>query len=209
MESIADVGGKGAMSAAGRLEPLDWQAYLDGEERADRKHEYVFGQVYAMAGGRVQHNRIAKNAISALDRRLAGSPCEVFGSDQKVRVRSDGGFCFYYPDAMVVCGATDPDAVFLDNPVVIVEVLSPSTRRIDEGEKKAGYLTIPSLGAYVLVDSERPGVVVWRRRGEEFQRETYADLGAAVALPEIDVTLPLGEAYANVEWPKEPSGNEM
>jgi Uma2 family endonuclease len=208
MKSIVELGGKGAMSAAGRLEPLDWRTYLDGEERAERKHEYVFGHVYAMAGGRMRHNLIASNVLVAVGRRLERGPCRAFGSDMKVHVLVEQGHCFYYPDVVVDCGPHDPESVYTDHPTVIVEVLSPSTRRIDEGEKKAGYLTIPSLAAYVLVDSEQPGVVVWRRAGETFKRETYADLGASIALPGVDVTLPLSEVCANVTWPTQPADEE-
>jgi Uma2 family endonuclease len=177
------VGGEGTMSAAGRLEPLDWEAYLEGEERAERKHEYQFGDLYAMAEAPRQHQRIVGNIYHALRRQLDGSPCEPFSSEMKVRIRAAEGFCFYYPDVAVECGAHDAHSAFTDDPVVIVEVLSASTRRIDEREKKAAYLTIPSLAA-------------------------YAEPSAGVALPEIGATLPLEEVYAKVEWEKEQAEEE-
>src|SRR5947209_5087464 len=127
--------GSDRMSAAGRWKPLDWEAYLDGEERAQRKHEYVYGAVYAMAGGRIQHARIASNILAAIHRRLPAGTCEVFNSDVKIRIRNEKGVCFYYPDVSVVCDSNPPDLVYQDEPVVVVEVLSPSTRRIDESEK--------------------------------------------------------------------------
>jgi Uma2 family endonuclease len=197
------------MSAADRLEPLNWETYLAGEEHAERKHEYVNGFVYAMAGGRIQHHRLASNVLTALSRRLGSGRCEAFNSDLKVRIRTENGVRFYYPDCTVVCEASDPDAVYVDNPVVVVEVMSRSTRRIDEGEKREGYLSLPSLAAYVLVDSERVGVAVWRRRDDEFKPESFVELSASVSLPEIGVELPLAEVYANVTWPVEtPEGDD-
>jgi Uma2 family endonuclease len=196
------------MSAAGRLKPLDWEAYLVGEERAERKHEYVNGFVYAMAGGRIQHHRLASNVLAALSRRLGSGRCEAFNSDLKVQIRSEKGIRFYYPDCTVVCDADDPDAVFVDRPIVVVEVMSRSTRRIDEGEKREGYLSLPSLAAYVMVDSERVGVAVWRRQGNDFKSEAFLDLNASVPLPEINVELPMAEIYSNVTWPAEPPEKE-
>ena len=193
------------MTAAGRLQPLDWQAYLEGEERAKHKHEYVCGYVYAMAGAKYQHNRIASNALFALRLRLQDSPCEVVGSDQKVRIRNADGYSFFYPDCMVVCGPKNPDLPYSDDPAVIVEVLSTSTRRIDEGEKRRAYLTIPSLAVYLLVDSERAEAALWRRSGTEFKHEVFVDPSASIPLPEIGVSLPIAELYANVEWrPSDP-----
>jgi Uma2 family endonuclease len=195
--------GSSPMTAAGRMQPLEWQAYLDGEERAQHKHEYVCGFVYAMAGAKYQHNRIASNLLIAIGRRLQ-SPCEVVGSDQKVRIRTSFGYRFYYPDCTVVCGKQDPELPYSDNPTVVVEVLSPSTRRLDEGEKREGYLAIPSLAAYLLVDSERAEAALWRRHGAEFKKEIFEGTDASIPLPEIDMSLPLAEVYANVEWREEP-----
>jgi len=196
------------MSAAGRLKSLDWEAYLAGEERAKRKHEYVYGAVYARAGGPIRHGMISSNILIAVGRRLSSGPCRAFNSDVKVRIRNEKGTCFYYPDAFVVYDSNPPDLVYQDKPVVVVEVLSPSTRRIDEREKNDGYLSVPSLAAYLLVESDQAGVGVWRRNGDEFKLETYTDLAASVPLPEIGVDLPLSEVYANVTWPAEPPAEE-
>ena len=194
------------MTAAGRLEPLDWQTYLDDEERSPFRREYIYGRVYAMAGGSEAHSTISVNCAIAIGRRLRPG-CRVLNSDFKVRIRDSRGARFYYPDCSVVCDAPVSKAHFRDDPTIIIEVLSPSTRRIDESEKMEGYLSLPSLTAYLLVDSERHGVVVWRRNGEQFVAETYAELSSSISLPEIGVTVPLSEIYANVEWPP-PSASE-
>jgi Uma2 family endonuclease len=188
------------MTAAKRREPLDWRVYLEGEELAERKHEYVGGFVYAMAGGVYLHSLISTNTTTALGKRLGDCSCRVLNSDFKIRVRTESGFNFYYPDSSVVCTTIERGALYVDDPVVVVEVASRSTRRIDEGEKREAYLSLPSLGAYVLIDSEQVRVTIWRRSGSSFHRETHLDESESIALPEIGVELPLAEVYANVEW---------
>lgn len=190
------------MTAAERAEPLDWEVYLRGEERAVRRHEYVFGRVYAMPDAKNRHSVISANTLAALGSRLRGTSCRASGSDQKVRISTDGGFCFFYPDVTVDCEPLQPDLVYTDTPKVIVETLSTSTRRIDEGEKRDLYLKLPSLAVYVMIDSDRPAAVVWRRVGSSFQREVYVQSSETIPLPEIGAALPLAEVYANVVWSK-------
>jgi Uma2 family endonuclease len=188
------------MTVASKLELIDWRDYLGGEERARHKHEFVNGFVYAMAGATFRHNTIAANVFFAIRRRLQRPGCRVLGSDMKVRIRTEQGFRFYYPDCLLVCGEVDPSAVYIDEPVVVVEVASPSTRRIDEGEKREGYLMIPSLAAYLFVDSERPAVALWRRKGDAFEPEAYSDMALSAPLSEIGVEVPIREFYAGVDW---------
>ena len=103
------------------------------------------------------------NIASYLHARLRGRKCRPYDSDTKVRIRLPKQFRFYHPDAQVTCRPNSRDDSFQDDPSVIVEVLSKTTRRIDEGEKKDAYLTIPSLCAYILVEQETPAVIVFRR----------------------------------------------
>jgi Uma2 family endonuclease len=107
---------------------------------------------------------------------------------------------FYYPDVSVVCLQNSQRDVFQDEPTIVVEVLSQSTRRIDEGEKKDAYLTIPSLAVYILVEQESPAVVAWRRSKSGFLREEYQGLAAVIELGEIEASLPLSEIYDGVEF---------
>ena len=137
--------------------------YLAGELDSPIKHEYLGGVVYAMAGARNLHNRIATNTIVALGARLRGQPCQPYNSDTKIRVRLPTQTRFYYPDASVVCRPNPDDDSYQDEPAVIAEVLSKRTRRIDEGEKKDAYLTIPSLNVYLLIEQESAVVHVYRR----------------------------------------------
>ncbi|HWB01108.1 MAG TPA: Uma2 family endonuclease [Pirellulales bacterium] len=178
--------------------------YLAAELDGQRKHEYVEGAVYMMSGARILHNVIAGNLFASLHARLRGKPCQVFHSDMKVHIVLPGGVRFYYPDAQVVCRSNAPHETFQDEPRVIVEVLSRSTRRIDEGEKKDAYLMIPSLAVYLLVEQETPAIVALRRTEQGFVREVYAGAGAVVPLKEIEAELPLAEVYERVEFSPEP-----
>ncbi|MCI0683251.1 MAG: Uma2 family endonuclease [Gemmataceae bacterium] len=196
------------MTAARKLNLISVEDYLAGELVSPIKHEYVGGVVYAMAGAINRHNRIATNVLGTVHARLRGRPCQPFNSDTKVRVRLPHQTRFYYPDAMVVCRPNPDDDSFQDEPVVIVEVLSRSTRRIDEGEKKDAYLTIPSLHVYALVEQEVPAVVAHRRTDHGFVREVYEGLDAVLPLAEIDIELPLAEAYETVDFYPEPEEDE-
>lgn len=187
-----------AMSVAIQLRPVPIDEYLDGESRSERKHEYVDGVVYAMVGASNSHNRIATNVTGLLHARLRGSRCEVFNADAKVRVRLPSGTRFYYPDASVVCNPNRGEDTFHDAPVVIVEVLSESTRRTDEHEKREACAAIDSLLVYVLLEQEAAAAVVYRRGESGFAREVRAGFDAVISLEEVGCELRLADVYANV-----------
>lgn len=119
--------------------------YLALEQRSDTKHEYLGGVIYAMAGASNAHNDIAMSASGLMFGLLRGGARKPINSDVKVRIRYADHERFYYPDAGVVCQPNSPEDSFHDFPVVLVEVLSPSTRRSDEMEKRDAYFTIPTL----------------------------------------------------------------
>lgn len=189
------------MTAAVPSPLLSVDEYLAAEAASEVRHEYLGGYVYAMAGGRNVHNLIATNFLVSVGGQLRGGPCAPYNSDTKLRIRLASHTRFYYPDAMVVCAPNPPDDPFQDAPAVVAEVLSPETRRVDEGEKREAYLTIPTLRTYLLVESDRPRVVVYRRGDQGFALEEYAGLEAVVPLGEIQVELPLRDLYARVEFP--------
>jgi len=170
--------------------------YLSGEEVSEVKHEFLGGTVHAMAGATNQHNSIAVGALVSLGGQLRGKPCQPFNSDTKVRIEFPDHTRFYYPDAMVVCHPNPLTDHFQDQPVVVIEVLSDSTRRADLGEKRDAYLTLSSLKVLILVESDRPEVTVYRRKPEGgFANEAYSGLEAVIPLPEIEAALPLAELY--------------
>lgn len=192
------------MTAAKRLEPISVADYLAGELVSPVKQEYLGGVVYAMAGGKVAHHVIATNITAAIGYRLRGKRCQAFNSDMKVRVPPPPRERFYYPDASIVCHSNPPEDSYQDEPVVIFEVLSKKTERIDKGEKLDGYLSIPSLSIYALVEQESALVTVYRRQGNEFVKQIHEGLSAVIPLPEVDIELPLTEVYERVEFRPEP-----
>jgi len=184
------------MTALERSGTLSISDYLAGEEHSGVRHEYLGGIVHAMAGGSNRHNAIATNAVAFLLMRLRGKPCRPFNSDTKVRIEYPDHTRFYYPDAMVVCAPNPPDEHFQQHPVVIVEVMSETTRRIDLGEKRDAYLTIPSLKALLLVEPDDALVTVHRRKPDGgFAVEIHRGMDAVIPLPEIDAELPLAELF--------------
>ena len=174
--------------------------YLDWEEAAESRHEYVGGMVYDMAGGTNTHHEIASNVLVSLGAQLRGKPCRAYNPDTKLRIQYPTHTRFYYPDTMIICDRSPGSAHFQDNPAVIVEVISPSTRRTDESEKRDAYFTINALRVYVLLEQEKAGAVVWRRGDQGFGREVHEGLEAVIALPEIEARLPLAEAYEAVRF---------
>lgn len=131
------------MTAKVKPQPFSVGDYLAGEELAEVRHEYLGGEVHAMAGGTVDHSAIASNVAGILFGHLKGKPCRAFNSDMKVRLDLADHTRFYYPDVQVVCDSRSGDSHYQDRPVVIVEVLSETMRRTDLGEKRAAYLAIP------------------------------------------------------------------
>jgi Uma2 family endonuclease len=189
------------MTAVKKPAHLSIGDYLAGEELSPVKHEYLGGTVHAMAGATNLHNEIATAALLVLGLQLRGKPCRPFNSDTKVRLEFADHTRFYYPDAMVVCDSNQPNDHFQDRPVAIVEVLSESTRRVDMGEKRDAYLTIPSLKVLLLAESDRPSVVVHRRQSQGgFVVELHEGLDAVIPLPEIEAQMALAELYERVEF---------
>lgn len=196
------------MSTAAHRYPISVDDYLRGETTARRKHEYVHGVAYAMVGGTNAHNRIATNVTVALGSQLRGKPCQVFNSDTKIRVRTSHGTRFYYPDLSVTCRLNPPGDTYQDAPIVIVEVLSESTRRIDALEKRDAYLSVDSVRVYLRLEQSTPEATVDRRRDGGFQPESYFGPETVIPLPEISCQLAVAELYENVEFPPAVSDDE-
>lgn len=178
---------------------LSVQDYLDGEKDSGIKYDYVAGRVYAMSGGTVNHQRVSRNFLRHSANQLSGKPCEPTSGDLKVRIDLGDEFAFYYPDAAIVCKPLGGSDRFTDSPTVILEVLSPSTRRNDEVQKFRDYLTIPSLQVYILAEADSTKVTIYRRKGEKFHRETVAGTDAVLDLPEVEVSIHFTDLYRDVE----------
>ena len=176
---------------------LTVEEYLAGERKSDVRHEYVAGDVYAMAGASRTHNRIARNIVNVLSQKLRGKNTEAFITDMKVRVRTRGETLFYYPDVFVSCDPRDTEEYFSDYPSIIFEVLSPDTARLDQREKRWAYQTLESLQTYVLVDQLKAELNVWRRVANGWETETLTGKDAVISIAEPAIALSLAEIYAD------------
>lgn len=188
------------MSSAERPEYISVVDYLAAEERSLARSEYIEGWVRAMSGSTLRHNRVALNCLVGLANRLKGKPCQPFNSDTKVRIERDNGTRFYYPDAQVVCESNEPTSVYQDHPVLVVEVLSPSTRRYDLDEKMTAYLTIPALECYLVLEQHQPVAIVMRRSDKGFLREYVEGIESEIHLPFLSCSLSLQEIYDGIEF---------
>lgn len=184
------------MSVPRKLQPLSVDEYLEGEKDSPVRHEYIDGQVFAMAGASDRHNRIAINFTSRLDHQLGDGPCEVFISDMKVWVSES---VFYYPDVVVACDGPGADEYYRKQPRLIIEVSSPSTERTDRSEKLVAYKQVKSLKEYVIVSQDRVRIEVFRRaRGDRWNWAVFTELSDEMRLESVGLTLTLAEVYRRV-----------
>jgi Uma2 family endonuclease len=185
------------MSAARR--PSNWispENYIARELTSEVRHEYYAGEVVAMAGASIEHNRIVGDIYTALNTHLKGKRCEALMNDMKTHIQKKKDDWFYYPDVMVNCDPAGQHQYYCDTPSVIVEVMSPTTERIDRREKRMAYELIPSLHTYVLVSQELREVTIHRRAGDDWTTERLPEDGGVLRIPELEFELPLDAIYA-------------
>lgn len=172
-------------------------AYLARDAASDVRHELVDGVVYAMAGGSDRHARIGGNLAAALNSHLPGH-CVAYGSDMKLRIAHAEAADHYYPDVMVCCGASDQSQVWRDDPVLLAEVLSPSTERADRSEKLPAYTGIGTVEEVLLVAQDEMRVELFRRvTGWRREVLTGAD---TLNLTSVGMALPVSALYRRVEF---------
>ena len=178
------------------------EEYLAFERASDERHEFVDGRVYAMAGASLVHGRIIQNTSGRLFNQLLGGPCEANTNDLRVRVSATR--MNTYPDIVVICGERQLMDDYLDtllNPVVLIEVLSPSTEHHDRSTKLVNYQEIESLQEYVLITQDTPRVDLSRRQEDgSWRYTTTIGLESVVDLPSIGCRLVLAEVYTNVSF---------
>lgn len=180
--------------------------YVELEEATSGKHEFLDGQIFAMAGGSPEHSALIASAVTQLAVQLRGGPCRVHASELRVRVEATG--LATYPDASVVCGAwrRDPESPrTVVNPSVVVEVLSPSTEAYDRGEKLMHYKQMSTLTGVVLIAHDRRELEVWSRPDGEapWSRRLYGP-GETAQLTEPAVRLDVDALYAEAAEPESP-----
>lgn len=195
------------------------EEYLAWEETQEIRHEYINGEVYAMAGGTIPHNDLALNVYTALRGHIKARGCRINVNDVKVKLKRSRAY--FYPDVVVSCHEQDRRSRdFMTAPLLIIEVLSPTTAAYDRGDKFKHYRSLPSLMEYVLVDAEKVGIDVYRRLEngkweltsypEEMGEDGESDqpnhpnnlavvLASMLELTSIDFKCPLAAIYEDVE----------
>lgn len=173
------------------------QEYLQGELNSEIRHEYVDGQVYAMAGAGEAHNLIALNMATKLRDFVRGGPCRVFISDMKLHVQT--WKAYYYPDILVTCDPDDNQSHFKTRPCLVIEVLSPSTESIDRREKRLAYRTLPALKEYILVATDKRQVEIYRRDVQDEWQLAATSETEPLNLDSIGASFTLDEIYEDVK----------
>lgn len=172
--------------------PMTEADYLKAERNAEVRHEYIDGHAYAMTGGTTNHIRITANMLGEFRNHLKSKPCEAFMTDMQVKL----GKNYVYPDVVVACNHTEMQGLTSD-PLLIVEVLSKSTRVADLTTKLSKYINVAALQEYVLIEQDFVSVQVLRRRNH-WQPEYYF-LDHAVMFESIELTLQVADIYDRVE----------
>lgn len=179
------------------------EEYIEFDKNSLERYEYFDGEVFAMAGGSPEHARISGNVFARIFLKLLGSQCEVFNADMQLKVPAAPPY--RYPDASVVCGEAIFEEVqgvkLLVNPLLLIEVLSPSTEGYDLGKKFTEYKSIASFQEYLVIAQTRPHVIRYYRHPNGFWvRYDIEGLESEVLLESINVVLPLSEIYARLDF---------
>ena len=175
--------------------------YLAVENAAEFRSEYYDGEMFAMAGASIPHNRICMRLSIAVGIQLRGRKCEPLGSDQRVKIQRKG--IFTYPDLLIVCGEiqTAPDdPMSILNPTAIVEIASPTTEGYDRGKKLRSYRLIPSLKEYVLISQDDAFCESFYKLADgTWAHAVYEGLEETLEFRSVPVKVPLAELYAGAE----------
>ena len=188
--------GEHAIRRMSQDEFLEWCQFQDA------KYELIDGVPVAMAGARRAHDRVVVNAIRSLANQLDGNPCQPFSDDTAVRIPNGNT---RRPDIGVDCGQFDPDAMAVDSPRLVIEVLSPSTRAFDMFDKLDEYQTVPGLEHIILIDPDAPQAIHWRLGPDhKWERARHDGLDAEIVIAGLDVTLGLRTLYAGLTFRPRP-----
>ena len=171
--------------------------YLAYEVQSPTRNEYVAGEIFAMTGASIRHNVIAGNIFAELRAHLKGTPCRALIEGVKLHLRKEHSY--YYPDVMVTCEdrlqALDNQQQIVEAPIVVIEILSPSTEAIDRREKLRAYRTLPSLKEYLLISQDQAQVEIYRRRGDIGWDIITYEPGDTVEITSLELKLGMGDIY--------------
>lgn len=176
-------------------------AFLDWEERQELRYEFDGSQPVAMTGGTLRHEAIGTTLRALLYARLRGSPCRPWGPNSKVEVQGR----IRYPDAVVSCTRGHADDTIIPAPVVVFEILSPTTSRTDRIEKLREYQATPSIQRYVILEQDSIAAMVFSRQADEWTGHALTETDV-LRMPEIAIELPMTDIYADAEFGTEPPG---
>lgn len=183
---------------------LSPETYLEREAKSHSKHEYIDGEVIAMAGTTDVHNTIFLNIATLIRPQLRGSNCRLYAADIKARIEAKN--CFYYPDLLVTCDPRDLEtSSYKRFPKLIVEVLSDSTEAFDRGDKFNDYQTLESLEDYLLVNTQSQRIEHFHRQAQGWLLQTHTQ--GSLTLGSLDITLEVSSIYEDItleQSPKDP-----
>jgi Uma2 family endonuclease len=182
------------------------EEWVELERSREIRYEFHLGEVFAMAGGSMNHGRISRNTTTLLDNHFNdhGNRCEVLTSEIKIEIASDGRYV--YPDTMAVCGEvieSETVKVSITNPVLVIEVISDSSEAYDRGQKYRFYKRLSSIKEYLIIEQDRIAATLYRRNGDGdiFSRIEFEGVDAVIALQSIDFDLELVSLYRSVNFP--------
>lgn len=174
--------------------------FLAWEERQEARWEFNGVRPVAMNGGTIAHDDITGNLREGLNRRLAGTPCKARGPN----VRIVTGLSVRYPDVVVSCTRQSPSATVLEDPLIVFEVASKATRGRDVVDKNREYRGTASIQRYVVLEQTQRLAIVFARMGDAWTCEFVSGDDAVLALPEVNMSIPLDDIYAGIEFVPEP-----
>jgi len=174
------------------------EEYFALEQSEDQRYEYIAGNIFAMAGGSESHALIGANIVIALGNALRDKPCRVYTADMKLHIKAYDKFC--YPDVQVLCEQGIRHGLYVENPVIVVEVLSDSTESYDRNKKFEHYRSIDALKYYLLVDQTCKHVELYEKESKDRWIVTYPQ--EQLLLQDLNITLDIEEIYRQVEFPQ-------
>jgi Uma2 family endonuclease len=185
------------MSLKTALTLLSEEEYFIWESQQEIRHEYVAGYTFAMAGAKRAHNQISMNLIAVIRPLLRGSDCRIYASDVKLKVKAKQAY--FYPDIMLGCDKNDTGEDYLENPSLLIEILSDSTEHIDKREKLLTYQNIESVKEYVLIAQDKVWVQIYRfQQSTSFFVETYTELQESIHFDTLNLTIDLAMIYEEI-----------
>jgi Uma2 family endonuclease len=185
------------MSAVNPVSLISVEEYLEGEKSSPIRHEYIDGRVFAMSGVSLRHNLLTNKLSRRLFEKLDGTNCATFTTEVKVAANPT---IYYYSDIAVTCSPIRQDEYICPDPILLIEIISPSTEQIDRREKARSYKEIESLREYVIVEQVRQAVELHRRSNTGEWEILQFSQGDQIYLVSIDLTLSLEDLYSGIQF---------